>query len=57
MRSDGTEIRKLATAPRAPRFLRWSLTAATGHRFSLRGKQGSFKLTFWEASVESGAVH
>jgi len=54
--ADGTEIRKLATAPESPRFLRWSPDGSKV-RFSLRDKQGSSKLSLWEASVESGAVH
>ncbi len=55
-RSDGTELRKLATAVEPPSFLRWSPDGSKV-RFSLRDKQDSFKLSLWEVSVESGAIH
>jgi Tol biopolymer transport system component/tRNA A-37 threonylcarbamoyl transferase component Bud32 len=58
--SDGTEVRKLATAPGAPVFLRWSPDGSKV-RFSLPEENSiQFsdweRFSLWEASVESGAL-
>ncbi|MGA7415044.1 MAG: hypothetical protein WBW33_31530, partial [Bryobacteraceae bacterium] len=54
-RSDGTEIRKLVTAPAPPHFPRWSPDGKR-IRFFLREKESSPKKSLWEVSVESGAL-
>ncbi len=53
-RSDGSEVRRVATVPRAPVFLRWSPDESKV-RFSFP-EEGSSKASLWELSVESGAL-
>ncbi len=54
-RSDGTEIRKLATAEGAPAFLSWSPDGRRV-RFSLSDPREPAKRSLWEVSVETGAL-
>jgi eukaryotic-like serine/threonine-protein kinase len=54
-RSDGTEIRKLATAPESPTFLRWSPDASRV-RFSLPENKGRYRFSLWEVSVTRGEM-
>ena len=54
-RSDGTELRKLATYTGFPGFIRWA-SDASKVRLSLKDKKtGEFSL--WEVSVASGSLH
>ncbi len=55
-RSDGAEIRKLATAPAIPMCLRWSPDGSRV-RFSLLDEHDPRKLSLWEVSVATGALH
>ena len=54
-RSDGTEVRKLATASDAPAFLRWSPDGSKV-RFSLPDSKNRLKFSLWEVSVASGEL-
>ncbi len=53
-RSDGTELRKLATAPANPIYLRWSPDGSKA-RFSVVDEEGQ-KFSLWEVFVASGAL-
>jgi Tol biopolymer transport system component len=53
-RSDGTDLRKLATAPGRLGFLRWS-PDGSNVRFSV--EENDNKLSLWEMSVANGALH
>ncbi|MGA7413293.1 MAG: protein kinase [Bryobacteraceae bacterium] len=53
--SDGTEIRRLATAPMAPHVMRWSPDGSKV-RLTVKEREGSLMSRLWEVSVESGAV-
>jgi len=55
VRSDGTEIRKLATAPDNPRFLRWSPDGSKV-RFSLEDEKVHGRFSLWEVSLKNGGV-
>ncbi len=55
-RSDGTEVRKLATAAESPTFLRWSPDGSRV-RFSLPENKGRLRYSLWEVSVASGEMH
>ena len=55
-RSDGTEIRKLATAPSFPKCLRWSPDGSKV-RFSAHDERDPEKVSLWEVFVASGALH
>jgi serine/threonine protein kinase/Tol biopolymer transport system component len=55
-RSDGTEIRKLATAPGNPIWMRWSPDGSKV-RFSVVDTKDLLKFSLWEVSVASGALH
>jgi eukaryotic-like serine/threonine-protein kinase len=54
-RNDGTEIRKLATAPDTPMFLHWSPDASKV-RFSLPAEKDRGQHSIWEVSIKSGAL-
>lgn len=54
-RSDGTDLRKLATAPGRLGFLRWS-PDGSNVRFSVAEEKDN-KLSLWEMSVANGALH
>jgi serine/threonine protein kinase/Tol biopolymer transport system component len=55
-RRDGTELRKLATAPDTPAFLRWS-PDGSHVRFSVPDSKNRLKFSLWDASVTSGELH
>ncbi len=55
-RRDGTEVRKLATAPDTPAFLRWSPDGSRV-RFSVPDSKDRLKFSLWEASVATGELH
>jgi eukaryotic-like serine/threonine-protein kinase len=55
-RSDGTEIRKLATATALPKSLRWSPDGSKV-RFAAHDERDPDKLSLWEVSVATGTLH
>jgi serine/threonine protein kinase/Tol biopolymer transport system component len=54
--SDGREIRKLAIAPVSPQWMRWSPDGSNA-RFSAIDELNPRKISLWEVSVASGALH
>ncbi len=55
-RSDGTDIGKLATVPATPIFLRWSPDGSKA-RFTVINGRDPQRISLWEVSVASGALH
>jgi serine/threonine protein kinase/Tol biopolymer transport system component len=53
-RSDGTEVRELATAPDNPQFLRWSPDGSKV-RFSLEDEKVRGRFSLWEVLLNGGA--